>query len=81
MKFVWEEKDIQAGVRYSREGISEVWIISWMVQDVGPNHAEYLWSSTSLEDGMTTPGSDKANMVRMLNEAAYVPVKFMGSLR
>ena len=70
MKFIWEEKDID-----------EVWIISWTVQDVGPSHAEYKYASTSLADGMTTEGSSKANMVRMLNEAAYVPVKFMGSLR
>jgi hypothetical protein len=75
MKFVWEEKDIEGGVRYSRPDINEIWIISWGVDPHGGG--EKTFSSTSLADGMVTEAITKKAMVEMLNRASYVPHKFM----
>ena len=74
MKFVWDERDIEPGVRYSRPGIMETWMIGYH-----PNPAEEHrpYTSVSLSDGMVTVPYSKREMAVLLTENGYVPVKLM----
>lgn len=76
MKFIWEEKDIQGGVRYGRADISTHWMITWSVCE----SLENLYAGTSLADGYTTDPMTAEEMASKLNKDVYVPLKFMGGL-
>jgi hypothetical protein len=77
MKFIWEENDIKAGTKYSREGLNEVWMIGYM-SDFDWNDAKRRHVHVSMEDGMVTTPYNRAEMASMLNEGKYVPLKFLG---
>lgn len=80
MKFTWELNDIQPGVKFGRADITEVWILGWFSDEtLIANGRRYAF--ISLEDGMITKGATREELVEMLNSAAYIPVKYMVSIR
>lgn len=73
MKVQWEEKDIVAGRRYSREGLRETWQIGYLSGDL--SEARYV--SISMVDGMVTLPLTKAQMAENLTEHGYLPVELL----
>lgn len=74
MKFIWEERDIIAGRRYTREGISEEWLIGFRAEAV---LARECWVSVSLNDGLVTDLMSKNLLSDELTRNEYVPVEFI----
>lgn len=73
MKVTWEASDIKAGRRYSKPGISEIWMIGYLAGADEPNR----WVSISSEDGMVTLPYTREQMAESLTNAEYLPVEVM----
>lgn len=77
MKFIWEEKDVVVGRRYSRSGIGEQLLIGFMASHNGPDN----YVSISLNDGMVTKPRSRESMAGMLTDQEYVPVEILEALK
>ena len=73
MKVTWEEKDINPGRIYSKEGIDEKWIIGYLSAMDGPE----CYVSVSNRDGMVTDPRTKEQMAQLLTENGYLPVELL----
>jgi hypothetical protein len=75
MKLIWEPKDIKAGLRYSREGIEEVWTIGYL--SYAETDVKYV--SVSDQDGRVTAPSTVKHLAAKLTEGEYVPVELLAT--
>lgn len=79
MKVTWEAKDIESGVRYSRHGIGEVWMIIREPGQALGVPTNFL--SVSLKDGFcgSVPKTADAK-AHDLTEGEYLPMFVMDGL-
>lgn len=75
MKVIWEPKDIQCGRKYTREGLSETWMIGFLSTEEGA--ARYV--SISDQDGMITRAETKESMAELLTKNDYLPREICGA--
>lgn len=73
MKVEWEESDIVTGRKYSKKGISEIWMIGHVTHLFGAG--KYV--SVSLSDGMVTDVFTKEDLAKDLTEGEYVPLELL----
>lgn len=73
MKFIWEEKDVIPGRKYSRAGIQETWMIGYRAEC----ESDKQYVSISLSDGMVTLPSSKEDLSITLSQLDYVPIEYL----
>ena len=77
MKFIWEEKDIKGGLRVTKEGIKETWIIGWFpVYKADPRFVlvslSYGMVDHNYKSNETVTGYTRAEMAEMLTKDDYI---------
>ncbi len=68
MKFIWEENDIRAGVKFRKRGTQEVHMVGYMA-----DRSENVYVSISLSDGMVQSPVNRITFAESLNAAGYEP--------